>query len=49
MKQLTSYEAGASVDVEKLVNLLGNSYSKLINNDKPIASFPSVMLWGFKK
>ncbi len=46
MKQLTSFEAGASLDVDKLVNLLGNSYSKLINNEKPISSFPSVMLWG---
>ena len=46
MKQLTSFETGASLDVDKLVSLLGNSYSKLINNDKPISSFPSVMLWG---
>ena len=46
MKQLTSFESGATVDVDKLVNLLGNSYSKLINNEKPITTFPSVMLWG---
>ena len=46
MKQLTSYEAGATLDVDKLVSLLGDSYSTLINNEKPITSFPSVMLWG---
>lgn len=46
MKQLTSFESGATVDVDKLVSLLGNSYSTLINNDKPITAFPSVMLWG---
>ena len=46
MKQLTSFESGATVDVDKLVSLLGNSYSTLINDDKPITAFPSVMLWG---
>ena len=46
MKQLTSFESGATVDVDKLVSLLGNAYSTLINNKKPIAVFPSVMLWG---
>ena len=46
MKQLTSFETGATLDVDKLVNLLGTSYSTLINKGKPISSFPSVMLWG---
>lgn len=46
MKQLTSFESGATVDVDKLVSLLGESYSVLVNNKKPIATFPSVMLWG---
>lgn len=46
MKQLTSFETGATLDVDKLVNLLGASYSTLINKGKPISSFPSVMLWG---
>ena len=46
MKQLTSFETGATLDVDKLVNILGNSYSTLINKGKPISSFPSVMLWG---
>ena len=46
MKQLTSFESGATVDVDKLVGLLGNSYSTLINNGKPLTTFPSTMLWG---
>ena len=46
MKQLTSFESGATVDVDKLVSLLGNSYSTLINNGKPLTTFPSTMLWG---
>ena len=46
MKQLTSFESGATVDVDKLVSLLGNAYSTLINNNKPVTVFPSVMLWG---
>ena len=45
-KKITSAESGATVDVENLVNLLGNTYTKLIKNKKPITSFPSVMLWG---
>ena len=46
MKQLTSFESGATVDVDTLVKLLGNSYSTLINNGKPLMTFPSTMMWG---
>lgn len=34
------------ISVNKFVELLADSYSKIINSGLPIKSFPSVMLWG---
>ena len=35
-----------SMDVDEIIATLSNAYSKIINNNAPIKSFPSVMLWG---
>lgn len=35
-----------SLSVERIVDILSNSYSKLINDGKKVSLFPSVMLWG---
>ena len=35
-----------SMNVEKLVDRLGDAYSRLINNNLPVKNMPSVMLWG---
>jgi replication-associated recombination protein RarA len=34
------------LNVNEIINKLSRSYSKLINNNISIKSFPSVMLWG---
>lgn len=34
------------ISVDNAVELLSSSYSNIINNNLPIKSFPSVMLWG---
>lgn len=36
----------SNLTINEIVELLGDSYSTLINNGKDISLFPSVMLWG---
>lgn len=35
-----------SMNVGKLINILSNAYSSVINGDLPVKTMPSVMLWG---
>ena len=36
----------STIDINRMIKILGTSYSTLINNDSDLSLFPSVMLWG---